>query len=88
VVDTDEGLASAVVIYDAVEAVDFASVPTIEQTGGLPSGEAFPRGETTNDYQATDAAAKVKQRIEQVEDAAEDAGDRARDTAKDAVDRR
>jgi hypothetical protein len=61
VVDTDEGLAGAVVIYDAVEAVDFSSVPTIEQTGGLPSGEAFPRGETTNDYQATDAAGNSSQ---------------------------
>lgn len=54
-VDTDAGLATAVVTYTAPTAnddVDGAVTPVL--TAGLASGSAFPVGETTVTYTATD----------------------------------
>lgn len=59
-VPTDPGQATAVVTYATITASDnvgVASGPTL--AAGLPSGAAFPVGDTTVTYEATDAAGNV-----------------------------
>ncbi len=52
----NDGACSAVVTYDLPTANDNCEGVTVELTEGLASGEAFPLGETTVTYTATDAA--------------------------------
>ncbi|MFN8236934.1 MAG: HYR domain-containing protein [Chitinophagales bacterium] len=54
-VSNDAGLCSAVVNYSN-SSTDNCSGQVITQTGGLPSGSAFPKGTTTNSFKVTDAS--------------------------------
>ncbi|MFN8236933.1 MAG: HYR domain-containing protein [Chitinophagales bacterium] len=54
-VSNDAGLCSAVVNYSN-SSTDNCSGQLITQTGGLPSGSAFPKGTTTNSFTVTDAS--------------------------------
>ncbi|MEM9495964.1 MAG: HYR domain-containing protein [Pseudomonadota bacterium] len=54
--NTDPGLPSAVVTFPAPTVSDNQPGVSFAQTGGLPSGSAFPIGTTTNTFSATDAA--------------------------------
>ncbi|MCE7922055.1 MAG: HYR domain-containing protein [Haliscomenobacteraceae bacterium CHB4] len=56
VMDTDPGLCSAVVNWSTPTTHDNCDVPTLEQTGGLPNGSAFPKGTSVISYQSTDAS--------------------------------
>ncbi|TND07844.1 MAG: hypothetical protein FD123_2834 [Bacteroidetes bacterium] len=55
-VPADSGNCSAVVTFNAPSATDNCSSASVSQTGGLPSGSAFPVGTTTITYTATDSA--------------------------------
>ncbi len=55
IVATDSGLCTAVVSFPVPSATDDCLF-TITQTAGLPSGSAFPLGDTTITYTATDGA--------------------------------
>ncbi|MEQ1747385.1 MAG: HYR domain-containing protein [Saprospiraceae bacterium] len=48
------GECNAVINYPAPVVTSFNGAPTVVQTSGLPAGEAFPIGLTTNCFQATD----------------------------------
>ncbi|MEM7085250.1 MAG: HYR domain-containing protein [Bacteroidota bacterium] len=54
-VNTDADLCSAVVTFPDAIALDNCTV-TVAQTGGLPSGSAFPVGVSTVEYTATDSS--------------------------------
>ncbi|MFN4253901.1 MAG: HYR domain-containing protein [Saprospiraceae bacterium] len=54
--DTDPGSCEAVVSFTPPSVVDNCPGATIVQTGGLPSGSAFPLGTTTNTFVATDSS--------------------------------
>ncbi len=51
---TDPGVCEAIVTYDAPTATDNCSLASVIMTEGLASGSAFPSGETTVTYEATD----------------------------------
>lgn len=53
-VNTDAGLCTAVVNYNAPTASDTCGNVTIIQVGGLPSGDIYPIGTTTNTFQFID----------------------------------
>ncbi|RMH17865.1 MAG: HYR domain-containing protein, partial [Gammaproteobacteria bacterium] len=59
VIDLDPGACEAVVNYD-VTATDNCGA-TVSQLAGLPSGSAFPRGVTTNTFEASDDAGNTVQ---------------------------
>ncbi|MEM7186193.1 MAG: HYR domain-containing protein [Bacteroidota bacterium] len=54
-VDTDPGLCSAMVTFPDAIALDNCTV-TVAQTGGLPSGSAFPVGVNVVEFTATDSS--------------------------------
>lgn len=58
-VNTDPGLASAVVTYAAATVADNLPGASVQQLAGLPSGAAFPLGTTLNTFEATDVAGNI-----------------------------
>ncbi|WP_189342893.1 HYR domain-containing protein, partial [Ulvibacter litoralis] len=57
--NTDLGMCSAVVIFADAIALDNCGIASIVQTGGDPSGTAFPVGVSTIEYTATDIHGNV-----------------------------
>ncbi|HPE87092.1 MAG TPA: HYR domain-containing protein, partial [Bacteroidales bacterium] len=55
-VSNDAGNCSAVVSYSTPTGSDNCAGSSTLQTGGLPSGSAFPVGTTTNTFEVTDAS--------------------------------
>lgn len=52
---------NSIVYFDMPQAKDNISVVSLEQISGIPSGEAFPLGTTTNTFLAKDAAGNTVQ---------------------------
>ena len=50
------GVTKKVVVFSAPVGDDNCAIPTIEQTGGFPSGSEFPLGTTTNTFLVTDTS--------------------------------
>lgn len=54
-VDANQGDCTAIVFFDIPTATDNCAVVDVFQSAGLPSGSAFPVGESSVDFQAFDA---------------------------------
>ncbi len=54
-VDANTGECSAIVFFDIPDATDNCAVVDVFQSAGLPSGSAFPVGESSVDFQAFDS---------------------------------
>ncbi|TBN13200.1 HYR domain-containing protein, partial [Hyunsoonleella pacifica] len=55
-VNVDTGIDGAVVTYTTPVGIDNCPSPSTTQIAGLPSGDLFPVGTTTNTFEVTDAA--------------------------------